>query len=84
MNHTELVSIIHEAVRETAISINELYQKHGLRISRADIIREIGLPLYDQGVKEGKLKPFRNSGGVNAKIWVATQDYIRYKTELFN
>jgi hypothetical protein len=84
MTHEELTSIITQAVLETAIAVNEEYLQHGGRVSRADIIREIGLPLYEAGVVAGKLKPVRNSGGVNAKIWLATKDYLRYKSELFN
>jgi hypothetical protein len=84
MTHTELTSIIRLAVRECAIEVNETYQRYGIKISRPDIVKEIGQPFYEAGVRDGKLRPFRSRTGSTGKIWVQTQDYLRYKSELFN
>jgi hypothetical protein len=84
MTQRELVSIIKTTVLETAIAVNEAYRNHGTLVCRADIIRDIGKALYDNGVTQGKLSPFSKTNGVKGKLWVQTQEYLRYKNEMFN
>jgi len=83
LTHQELTSLIKRAAIEAAIQTVEAYQKNGPLISAADIIRDIGIDLYNEGVRIGKLCPQRKEGTIKGKRWVKMEEYLRYKADLF-
>jgi hypothetical protein len=80
----EIREYIKVATRETAIEIIEAYGRYGTLISRPDIISEIGKSLYDEGIRNGNLKPIRRTDTNRGKIWIKTSEYLRYKNEILN
>jgi hypothetical protein len=84
IEHQELLSIINKAARAAALETVELFKKYGELISKADIIREIGISLYTQGVENGKIHPFRNDNSIKGKIWIKTSEYLKYKQSILD
>lgn len=83
LTDTQLYNIVKAAAKEAVIQTIEAYRQYGDTVSRSDIIREIGLPLYNQGLANGDLTPAPKVGS-NGKIRFQTTEYLRYKSKLFD
>jgi len=46
-------------------------------ITRQDIIKEIGLAVYNKGVEKGYLTPIKNDAR-NSRIWIDRREYKAY------